>query len=173
MNSLFLRAHNLNQMKEFLCFLIVVLSTLTLHAQVDSANAIGIRIGENDGFRNEITYQVQVSDMNRVEANLGYRSNPDYEVSKATALFQWVWFIEEDFNWYAGFGSSIGNWNSKTETYTDNDGLFVKADVNIGLEYIFKGPWMLSLDLRPEFVVVGNFGDNPDFDLGLAVRYLF
>jgi len=160
-------------MKKYLCFGIFVFSVCILNAQVDSPNAIGIRIGENDGFRNEITYQVLVSDMNRVETNFGYRTNPDYEVFKATALFQWVWFIEEDFNWYAGFGSSLGNWNSKKETYTDNDGLFVKADITIGLEYIFRGPWMLSLDLRPEFVVAGNFGDNPDFDLGLAIRYLF
>lgn len=160
-------------MKKFLCLGIFMLSVFALSAQVYSPNTIGIRIGENDGFRNELTYQFRVTDMNRVEANLGYRSNPDYEVFKATALFQWVWFLEEDFNWYAGFGSSIGNWNSKKDTYSDNDGLFVKADANIGLEYIFKGPWKLSLDLRPEFVVAGNFGDSTDFDLGLAIRYLF
>ena len=71
-------------------FGIFIFSVCILNAQVDSPNAIGIRIGENDGFRNEITYQVLVSDMNRVETNFGYRTNPDYEVFKATALFQWV-----------------------------------------------------------------------------------
>ena len=143
-------------------------------AQVNSPNALGMRFGEKDGFRMELTYQARVTDMNRVEANIGYRENPQYNVYKLTGLYQWVWFIDEGFNWYAGVGTSLGQYNlkQKRENYGDDE-FYLNGDVNIGLEYIFKGPWMLSLDLRPEFNVVGSFGDSTDFDFGLAFRYLF
>lgn len=155
-------------------FLAMIFCGYAVCAQVNSPNALGVRFGENDGFRMELTYQARVTDMNRIEANFGYRENPQYNVYKLTGLYQWVWFIDEGFNWYAGFGSSLGQYNLKQEREEyDDDEFFINADVNIGLEYIFDGPFMVSIDLRPEFNMVGSFGDSTDFDLGLSVRYLF
>ena len=53
---------------------------------------------------------------------------------------------------------------------TDDFGFFVAGD--IGIEYDFDIPLLISLDFRPEF---GNndFTDNTIFDIALGVRYQF
>ena len=46
---------------------------------------------------------------------------------------------------------------------------------NIGIEYDFNIPLLLSLDFRPEIGVAGydDFSDNFDFDIALGIRYQF
>ena len=92
---------------------------------------------------------------------------------KLSGIYQWVFNIDGGFNWYAGFGAGIGTWNNKTNADVD-DGLFVNADGNIGIEYNFEIPLLISLDFRPEFGIVNDFGDNDlDLDLALGIRYQF
>lgn len=160
-------------MKKLLLIFLVGFTTM-MSAQEISEHAIGLRFGDNDGFGGEISYQRKLSDNNRLEVDLGYRGHDDYNAFKLTGIYQWVWNIDQGFNWYAGFGAGIGSWS-----YDDNfegnkdDGVFVNADANIGIEYNFDAPFIISLDFRPEFGIVGDYGKDTDLDLALSIRYQF
>ncbi|WP_340170505.1 hypothetical protein [Lacinutrix sp.] len=52
--------------------------------------------------------------MNRLEFDFGFRSNNNVDAIKLTGLYQWVWDIDEDFNWYAGLGGGFGSANFDT-----------------------------------------------------------
>ena len=89
-----------------------------------------------------------------------------------SGIHQWVWNIDGGFNWYAGFGAGIGNVDVKN--FDDDDGLFVNAVGNIGVEYNFDIPLLISLDFRPEIGLVNDFGNNDfDLDIALGLRYQF
>jgi hypothetical protein len=159
---------------------IILLSTLlfgticTFNAQEISNHAIGIRFGDNDGFGGEITYQRKLADDRRLELDVGYRDNKNFDAFKLTGVYQWIWHIDEGFNWYAGFGAGIGSWSYNDGVVSDNnDGLFVNVDGNIGIEYNFEAPILISLDFRPEIGIIGNYGKDTDLDLALSIRYQF
>jgi len=142
------------------------------YAQEISQNALGLRFGGNDGFGAEISYQYKLSGSNRLEFDLGFRDNNNFNIWKVSALHQWVWSIDGAFNWYSGFGGGIGSINIKN--FDDGDGLFVNAAGNIGVEYNFDFPLLVSLDFRPEVGLVNGFGGNDlDLDIALGVRYQF
>jgi hypothetical protein len=160
--------------KIILLFLVLVSVTTTLTAQEISKNAIGIRFGDNDGFGGEISYQKKIEDGRRIEIDLGYRDHKDYDAFKLSGIYQWVWNIDEGFNWYAGFGAGLGSWGYSNGINSDrDDGLFINADGNVGIEYNFSGPILISLDFRPEIGIIGDYGRDTDLDLALSVRYQF
>ncbi len=142
------------------------------YAQEISSNAIGLRFGDNDGFGVEVSYQHKLKNSKRLEVDLGFRNNNNFDIWKLTGIHQWVWNIDGGFNWYAGVGAGLGNVNIKN--FNDDDGLFVNAAGNIGVEYNFDIPLLVSLDFRPEIGIVNDFGnDDLDLDLALSVRYQF
>ncbi len=144
-----------------------------ISAQDVSSHAIGIRTGDNDGFNTEISYQRKIKSNNRFELDLGYRNNKNFDAWKLTGIYQWVLNIDGGFNWYAGFGAAVGNWDNKTILNRD-DGFFVNAAGNIGVEYNFEIPLLISLDFRPEIGVINDISDDDlDFDIALGVRYQF
>lgn len=144
-----------------------------ISSQEISSHAIGIRTGDNDGFSNEISYQRKMNDINRLELDLGFRDNKNFEIWKLSGIYQWVWNLDGGFNWYAGFGAGIGSYSVKNDGDAD-DGIFVNADGNIGIEYNFEIPLLISLDFRPEFGIVNDFGDNDlGLDIALGIRYQF
>jgi hypothetical protein len=169
--------------KIILSVVMLVALAFTALAQDISKNAIGLRFGSNGGFGSEISYQRGLSSNNRLELDLGWRNrnnykNNDYDDNaiKLTALYQWVWNIDGGFNWYAGIGGGVGSYN---RDYYDNDriynnNVFAFAAGNIGIEYNFDIPLLLSIDFRPEFG--GNSGyytNNYGSDVALALRYQF
>ena len=140
-------------------------------AQDISKNAIGLRLGDNDGFGAEISYQRALSKNNRLELDLGWRNNNDVDAFKITGLYQWVWNIDGGFNWYAGVGGGIGNQNDQN---FDDNGTFVFAAGDIGIEYGFdEVPIQLSLDFRPEIGAVNYYGNNYSSDIALGIRFQF
>jgi len=147
--------------------------TSVIFAQEISKHAIGIRFGDNDGFGGEISYQQKLSGINRFELDLGYRNQNDYDAYKLSGIYQWVWNIDNRFNWYAGFGAGIGSWNDTRTNPTRDDGLFINADGNVGIEYNFDIPLLISLDFRPEIGILGNYGNNTNLDMALSLRYQF
>ena len=159
----------------FFTLMVVAGFTIQASAQEISQNAIGFRIGDNDGFGGEISYQTRLSDKNRLELDLGLRNTRYRNAWKLSGIYQWVWNIDGGFNWYAGFGAGLGTWNHKDrdKEYSDEDGFFINADGNIGIEYNFDIPLLISIDFRPEFGVINNYDDDLDFDLALSVRYQF
>ena len=164
--------------KIFLIAIAFVGSTMFMNAQDIADNAIGLRIGDSDGFGAEISYQIGLSENNRLELDLGLRSSSNYNGFKLAGIYQWVWNIDGGFNWYAGPGAGLGSYSSK---YKDSDDRYLKNQTfafiggDIGIEYIFDIPLMLSLDFRPEFALGNNaYIDNDlGFDIALGVRYRF
>lgn len=74
-----------------LCFVAIGFA-LNASAQDISPNALGLRLGDSDGFGAEISYQRALgSKNNRLELDLGWRSNNNYDAFKLTGLYQWVW----------------------------------------------------------------------------------
>lgn len=144
-------------------------------AQTISDNALGLRFGGGDGVGAEVSYQRALGmDNNRLEVDFGWRNNSDFDAIKLTGLYQWVWNIEGGFNWYAGVGAGLLSVDAD-HYYDDDDGTYLFVAGDIGIEYNFDIPLMLSLDFRPEF---GFFSDNDvlnEFapDIALGVRYQF
>jgi hypothetical protein len=154
----------------------IILTTLAIfaglafiNAQEIADNAIGLRLGDSDGFGTEISYQRALGGNNRLEVDLGWRSGDGYDGFKLAGLYQWVWELDGSFNWYAGAGGGLGTYsfdnNNNNETFA-----FVAGDV--GIEYSFDFPLLLSLDFRPE-LGFGDFNNDLDFDIALGIRYQF
>ena len=145
-------------------------------AQRISDNAIGLRLGDSDGFGAEISYQKSLTRDTRLEFDLGWRDTRNYNAFKLTGLHQWVRNLDGNFNWYYGAGGGIGNVNFDRDYDTDDDGgFFLFGAGDIGIEYNFDIPLLLSLDFRPEIGIVGygGFTDSFNFDIALGIRYQF
>jgi hypothetical protein len=156
--------------------LLLFMATCSLSAQEIADHALGLRLGDSDGFGAEISYQKSLSQSNRLEFDLGWRDSRNFNAFKIAGLYQWVRPIEGDFQWYYGVGGGLGSVDFPPNQNGNNDGgLFVFAAGDIGIEYNFDIPLILSLDFRPELGVVGydGFSDNFDFDIGLGIRYQF
>ncbi len=159
-------------MKKLLLLSIVLLGfTFAGSAQDIADNAIGLRLGDSDGLGAEVSYQRALGENNRLEADLGWRNSNTYNAIKLTGLYQWVWHLDGNFNWYAGAGGGIAIFDGKKVLKgTDETALFVAG--NVGIEYSFDIPLLLSLDFRPE-LGFGDFTDDLDFDIAFGIRYKF
>ncbi len=171
-------------MKKLILSACILLATaFAAQAQEISKNALGLRIGDNDGFGGEISYQRGIGDNNRLEFDLGWRDNRDYDGVKLVGLYQWVWNIDGGFNWYAGVGAGVGTWEYKRDLPAgwkyDDGGTFLLLAGDIGIEYVFDIPLQISLDLRPELYFADSRNDFDNGynsfgpDIALGIRYLF
>ena len=144
-------------------------------AQEISKNAIGLRLGDSRGFGAEITYQRAILEKNRIEVDFGWRNGSDYDGVKFTGIFQWVWNIDGGFNWYAGPGIGFGAYRFDNPVGSDFKDSFAILSGNVGIEYKFDIPLLISLDVRPELGLGEDRYDNDDldFDVGVGVRYTF
>jgi hypothetical protein len=162
-------------MKKIYALLLVICCVGFVQAQNISENAIGLRLGDSDGLGAEISYQRALGDNNRLEVDFGWRDNKDYSAIKLTGLYQWVWQLDGNFNWYAGAGGGFASYSLDKDKFDDDfdnsqTALFVAGD--IGIEYNFDIPLIVSLDFRPE-IGLGNFNNDLDFDIAFGIRYQF
>jgi hemolysin activation/secretion protein len=151
---------------------LILAAFFTANAQEISENAIGIRFGDNSGIGGEISYQHRMTENNRLEINLGLRNNKNFDSFKATGIYQWVWNFENRFNWYAGVGAGVGSWKEKETTTTTTSEAFFFGTGDLGIEYNFKAPILISLDYRPE-LGFSNLYNGINSDIALSVRYQF
>ena len=99
-------------MKKLFLLAIAIIGFSTLsNAQDISKNALGLRLGDSDGFGAEVSYQRALGDNNRLEVDLGWRDGKNYDGFKLAGLYQWVWNIDGGFNWYAGVGGGLGSFS--------------------------------------------------------------
>ncbi|KOS04990.1 hypothetical protein AM493_02250 [Flavobacterium akiainvivens] len=164
--------------KLFLSAFMLLGLAFAAQAQDGGRNALGLRLGDNDGFGGEISYQRLLGDNNRLELDLGWRNSNNYDAFKLAALYQWVWNIEGGFNWYAGVGGGLGTWSYDYDgpgsNDFDDDGTFIFVAGDIGIEYNFDIPLQLSLDFRPELYFNDDYrGDNFGPDIALGIRFKF
>ncbi len=147
---------------------IVIATTMSMQAQSISENALGLRLGDNDGFGGEISYQRYLKENNRLEFDLGWRNSNDVDAFKLVGLYQWVMPIDGGFNWFVGAGGGIGSYDAG-----DDNGTFALVAGDIGIEYNFEIPLILSLDARPELGFNDSYSNDIDFDIALGIRYQF
>ncbi len=160
--------------KRFLIIATFILGSIcTMQAQEISKNALGVRLGDNDGFGAEVSYQRALSGNNRLEFDLGWRDFDGGNAIKIAGIYQWVFNLDKGFNWYVGPGGGIGiiDFDDDFPGGDGSDSYFFLAG-DIGIEYNFDIPILISLDLRPE-IGFGDFNDDLDFDIGLGIRYQF
>jgi len=159
------------------CILLTIFFTTiySATAQDISSNAIGIRIGDSDGFGTEVNYQRALNDENRLELGVGWRDAANFNAFRVTGIYQWVWRIDGNFNWYAGAGAAAGSFDFDDDNslFDDASSFFVNAVGNIGIEYDFDFPLLLSVDFRPEIGLLNDVDDSLEFDLALGIRYQF
>ncbi|MCF7569472.1 porin family protein [Sabulilitoribacter arenilitoris] len=161
--------------KLFLLSIAILGFIFAASAQEISKNALGLRLGDSDGFGAEISYQHALGENNRLELDLGWRDGNNYDGFKIAGLYQWVMLLDGNFNWYVGAGGGLGSFSVNVPGGSDITDTFVFAAGDIGIEYNFDIPLLLSLDFRPEI----GFGDDAynnndlDFDIALGIRYQF
>jgi hypothetical protein len=155
-------------MMKNLTLLLFLAGTTAMSAQSISKNALGVRLGDNDGFGGEISYQRYLKANNRLEFDLGWRDSNNVEAFKLVGLYQWVMPIDGGFNWYVGAGGGLGSFDAG-----ENDGTFALVAGDIGIEYNFEIPLLISLDMRPELGFNDNYSDDLDLDIALGLRYQF
>ena len=157
--------------KLFLLSIAVLGFAFTSNAQDIANNAIGLRLGDSDGLGAEVSYQKALGDNNRLELDLGWRNSNSYDAVKLTGLYQWVFPLDGAFNWYVGAGGGLASFSGKKGLDGESEtSLFAAGD--IGIEYGFDIPLLLSLDFRPE-LGFGDFSDDLDFDIAFSIRYQF
>ena len=101
-------------MKKLVLVLILLISGIfSINSQNMSRHALGVRFGDNDGFGGEISYQRELGEVTRLELDLGYRDHVKIDGFKRTGIFQWVFLVDNGFNWYAGIGVGVGSWSYK------------------------------------------------------------
>jgi len=161
-------------MKKLLFSLMLLGVVLSSNAQKFSENALGLRLGSNDGVGYEISYQRGLEKTNRIEADLGWRNSNNVSSFKLVGLYQWIWELDKGFNWYAGVGGGFGCWNYNYNGASSSGTVLLVAG-DVGVEYNFDIPLQVSLDFRPEMYFNSSAYRNSSFgpDIALSVRYRF
>lgn len=164
--------------KIILAIITIVIISFTANAQVED-RAIGLRLGGgNNGSGFEASYQHGLSDVNRIEVDLGWGSKnvglfkTSVSVMSVAATYQWVFELDGALNWYAGPGAQF--LLASTTNYTETS---IGVGGQLGIEYNFNEndvPLILSLDTRPMI----QFGDRNafggfGFGIALGIRYTF
>jgi len=167
-----------------ICFLFIANAS---QAQADG-KAIGLRLGSsNFGVGTEISYQHGFSSKNRIELDLGWRSNRHYGVLGLSAIYHWAWNIDGGLNWYIGPGGQIGFYSHNASFHHGNghyhdyddfreSGAVVNIGGQIGLEYEFNEhgvPLQLSLDARPMWGLFSTYYSGLGYGGALGIRYTF
>jgi hypothetical protein len=160
------------------CLFLLIGLEFSIQAQESiSKNAIGLRFGNNYGLVIEITYQKMLSSKNRLEIDGGWSSDNNTEAFRLIGIYQWHWKLDKGLYWYAGGGCGFGFWNTDdnyNNGYADDNGIFIVATGDIGIEYHFKDvPIQLSIDGKPQYVFNNYEKNDFGFNAGLGIRYKF
>ena len=161
---------------------IIILSVLTACAYAQP-RAMGLRVGAT-GL--EASYEHSMSPVQFIQGDLGmdfgYNVNGRPGV-RATAVYNFIWARP---NWttqgswaiYAGPGLSLGFVDDQVPYEIGNaiighydNGFMIGVVGQVGVEYTFRFPLQLALEVRPCFGLHVNDGKFRDRETGLTVNY--
>lgn len=154
-------------------FILIAIFALSFGAKAQ--NALGLRLGAGSASNVEISYQMQRSNANRLEFDLGWnnfvdKDNDSWTNISLSGTYQWVFPIISNLNWYVGPGAMLSFYDI-SRSGNDSDHFGIGVGGQIGIEYTFDIPLTLSLDMRPMWNFIGytkNWGG-----IALGVRYRF
>lgn len=176
-------------MKRILLVTLAVIGLYSANAQrVD--RTIGVRLGNGYATSVEFSYQHPLAPTRRLEFDASSAFGTNWVSIGATGLHQWVFNIENGFQWYLGIGASIGNTFTDYEYYdyyngygkvkNERQSYFTMAlNPNGGVEYCFKNiPLQLAVDARPNINLLNVDQKGNDIHLlepsiGVCARYIF
>ncbi|UIR56623.1 hypothetical protein LZQ00_02105 [Sphingobacterium sp. SRCM116780] len=144
-------------------------------AQLDSKGAIGARFGSSQG----LTYRHTLSNDRALEGILSIQSNSNYRRFRVVGLYEIYKPLSAGFNWYYGFGGSVGSYKEKDKIVDgkriEHDSeLGLSIDGIIGIEYnIPQTPFQLSLDVKPYFDFLQSSSIKLIDPIGFSFRYKF
>lgn len=163
----------------FVVFIFSLISITTTQAQVNP-KTLGLRLGStNFGSGAELSYQHGLDSSNRLELDLGWRSNRYFGALGFSGIYHWVWNIDGGLNWYIGPGAQIGFYNQRDDSFFneyDDSGIIVNIGGQIGIEYDFNElgvPILLSIDARPMWGLINSYYGGFGYGGALGVRYTF
>ncbi|WP_103863880.1 hypothetical protein [Aquimarina sp. I32.4] len=158
----------------FFLFIFLSISTHTVLSQEISEHSIGLRLSNGDGFWAEASYQNALSTNTRVELGLALQGKSTYKAIKLTGIHQWLFTIDNGLNWYTGPGIGGGALDYDTRIDgRDDKKTFGFITGNIGIEYNFDFPLLISFDFRPEIYFDSYSNNDISFNFGLSARYQF
>ncbi len=131
-------------------------------------NAVGLRVGGSiKGFGMEASYQTFLNDINRIEADLGFRIYGHHAALTAAGGYQWHWFLTGGLGVYGGPAAmmALSLWPGPKF----NLGL----GGQIGFDYQFDAPIQVLLDFRPTYNFFGGLLHGFDPYVSLGARYSF
>lgn len=174
-----IKMNNIINMMKFslICGLTLGLIGLSNHAsaQLDSKGAIGVRFGSAQG----ITYKHTLSENRALEGILSIQSNSSYRRFRVVGLYEYYRPLASGFNWYYGFGGSLGSYKDKDKTVDGkriqyDSELSVSIDGIVGIEYnIPQSPFQVSLDVKPYFDFLQSSSIKLIDPIGFSFRYKF
>lgn len=175
-------------MKKLLIILVAVIGMTSMASAQE--NTLGVRVGYGAATSAELSFQTFLSDINRLELDLGFRFPSTREVGEGknlqtvgypsgavfTGIYQWHWYLAGGFGFFGGpaVQLSLPGWA--------NLGMAVGGQV--GFDYQFDAPFQIGFDFRPLYNVFGRFKGIKEndktrivggFDPGFAIslRYAF
>lgn len=169
-------------MKKVIVLFVMVFVALTSNAQV-YPNTVGLRasIG-NYGVGPELSYQLGLGDINRLEVGLGVGFDNNFDRFGVSGAFHWAFDVNSGFSWFAG--PAIQGWlysfnkgiNNKNKLVSNGSGFGGAFGAQFGVQYDFNEeldlPFTASVDSRPMFNLV-EYYSGFEFAVGLSIRYTF
>jgi len=155
-------------MKKIILSLIALVALTTAVRAQD--NTFGVRLGYGAAFGTELSYQGFISDINRIELDLGARfGKTSGEIVYPTtaslaAIYQWHWFLVGGLGIYGGPGVQLT---------VGSQSFGIGLGGQLGLDYQFAAPFQLSLDFRPIYHLIGSYHMSFDPHVALGIRYAF
>ncbi|WP_421753299.1 hypothetical protein [Croceimicrobium sp.] len=167
-------------MLKHLSTLLLLTIGFTGYAQQISPNALGLRLGGSNGFGTEVSYQRKLSNMNRLQVDLGLKDNRAVDAILITANYQWVKplnALSPDFQWFYGAGGGLGFVDYDNVPLEDDGKTVLVVEGIFGLEYSFLNvadlPLQIALDVNPAVNLLNDAFDDFDLDLALSLRWQF
>ena len=155
--------------------LVAALTLVSAATAQDYDATAGFRVGYGAAFTTELSGQLFVNDINRIEVDLGLRfrntlhHDTDKEITYPTGpiltgAYHWHWFLAGGFGVYGGpaIQLSLPYWHHFS----------LGLGGQIGLDYQFDAPFQVALDFRPIYNLFGYYrGFDPN--VGISLRYAF
>jgi len=150
----------------------VLFSVDRASAQLTDQHALGGRFGNVMG----VTYRYALPETrSAVEGILSMQSNSAFRRVRLVGLYEFHQSLVENFNWFYGFGGSVGSFRDKSADETASGSKFLLgADGIIGVEYNIPTTLLsVSLDAKPYFDFLKESTTKAFDPFGLSIRYRF